>query len=112
MLNETFSVIFKHRVFFGDFQPWIQQMGVHKLPKKDNQPFYNVLVEDGSVRYAADESLTVAKPQRITHPAVGRYFKEFKSDVGYIANDTLLKQYPEDQTRAAQLHLEANDASS
>ena len=86
-------------------------MGVHKLPRKDNQPFYNVLVEDGSVRYAADESLTVAKPQRITHSAVGRYFKEFKSDVGYIANDTLLKQYPEDQTRAAQLHLQYAAAS-
>ena len=81
-------------------------MGVHKLPKKDNQPFYNVLVEDGSVRYAADESLEVAKPQRITHSAIGRYFKEFKSDVGYIANDTLLKQYPEDAARAEHLHLQ------
>lgn len=32
---------------------WIQQMGVENLPKKGHQPFYNVLVEDGSTRYAA-----------------------------------------------------------
>ena len=32
-------------------------MGVDRLPRKDKQPFYNVLVDDGSVRYAADENL-------------------------------------------------------
>lgn len=32
---------------------WILQMGVNNLPKKDQQPFYNVLVADGSNRYAA-----------------------------------------------------------
>ncbi|KAF5308336.1 hypothetical protein FQR65_LT06227 [Abscondita terminalis] len=32
---------------------WQQQMGVHKLRLKDQQPFYNVLVEDGSQRYVA-----------------------------------------------------------
>ena len=33
---------------------WIAQMGVDRLPNGRNQPFYNVLVEDGSNRYAAD----------------------------------------------------------
>ena len=32
---------------------WVLQMGVHLLEKKDDQPFYNVLVDDGSTRYAA-----------------------------------------------------------
>jgi hemimethylated DNA binding protein len=32
-------------------------MGVDRLPRKDSQPFYNVLVDDGSIRYAADENL-------------------------------------------------------
>ena len=36
---------------------WIRQMGVDNLPKKSNQPFYNVLVEDGSTRYAAQGEL-------------------------------------------------------
>ena len=34
-------------------QAWILQMGVDRLPLGPNQPFYNVLVEDGSNRYAA-----------------------------------------------------------
>lgn len=32
---------------------WIEQMGVHHLPLGPDQPFYNVLVEDGTNRYAA-----------------------------------------------------------
>lgn len=31
-------------------QSWMKQMGVERLERKDNQPFYNVLVEDGSNR--------------------------------------------------------------
>ena len=33
---------------------WIKQMGVDRLPNKDKQPFYNVLVSDGTNRYAAE----------------------------------------------------------
>merc|ERR1712059_34648 len=36
---------------------WIRQMGVDRLPSKDKQPFYNVLVADGSNRYAAQVNL-------------------------------------------------------
>lgn len=32
---------------------WQAQMNVNRLSLKDNQPFYNVLVEDGSHRYVA-----------------------------------------------------------
>ena len=32
---------------------WIQQMGVDNLNRKHHQPFYNVMVDDGSIRYAA-----------------------------------------------------------
>ena len=38
---------------------WISHMGVDKLPLKDKQPFYNVLVADGSQRYAAQENLVI-----------------------------------------------------
>ena len=40
-------------------------MGVDRLRWKEKQPFYNVLVEDGSCRYAASENLFPTKPQRI-----------------------------------------------
>ena len=33
---------------------WVRQMGVNKLQRGVNQPFYNVLVADGSKRYAAE----------------------------------------------------------
>ena len=32
---------------------WIQRMGVDQSPGGRNQPFYNVLGDDGSQRYAA-----------------------------------------------------------
>lgn len=34
-------------------QEWITTMRVHQLPNGANQPFYNVLVQDGTCRYAA-----------------------------------------------------------
>lgn len=39
-----------------------------------HQPFYNVLMEDGSCRYAAQENLEYnVEPQETPHPDVGRY---------------------------------------
>jgi F-box protein 21 len=40
-------------------EDWIQQMGVENLPNKRHQPFYNVLVEDGSTRYAAQGKIII-----------------------------------------------------
>merc|ERR1719383_144103 len=74
---------------------WIRQMGVDRLPRKDNQPFYNVLVEDGSNRYAADENLEACEPVRIEHSEVGKYFKEFSGSLGYLPNDELRLEYPD-----------------
>lgn len=37
---------------------WQVQMGIHELRDKDDQPFYNVLVEDGSHRYVAQGTLS------------------------------------------------------
>ena len=53
-------------------------MGVHKLPHAEKQPFYRVLVSDGSERYAAEESLEPILPTapRIDHYMVGRFFRD------------------------------------
>jgi len=76
---------------------WIQQMGVYSLPKQDNQPFYNVLVSDGSQRYAADENLVPIKPVRIAHMLVGKYFQTFDDKIGYIPTKEMMDHlYPED----------------
>ena len=47
-------------------QEWIIQMGVNNLPKKKYQPFYNVLVEDGSNRYAAQGQSEFFSPSVFT----------------------------------------------
>jgi len=88
---------------------WIHQMGVNRLPRQEKQPFYHVLVEDGSSRYAADENLEIAKPIRITHPAIGRYFKNFHSDIGYEPNEELGKEYPEDKDTRERFYLSSDN---
>ena len=72
-------------------------MGVDKLVGKDKQPFYNVLVADGSNRYAAQENLRPIKPQPVSHPEVGRYFHTFQPGLGYLPNNELLKLYPHEK---------------
>ncbi|XP_069070603.1 F-box only protein 21 [Pleurodeles waltl] len=75
---------------------WIRNMGVHNLPFGPNQPFYNVLVADGSCRYAAQENLEYnTEIQEIPHLEIGRYFSEF-SGTYYFANEELQLRYPED----------------
>ena len=72
-------------------------MGVDKLVNKDKQPFYNVLVSDGSNRYAAQENISPIKPEEVTHPEVGKYFDSFQPTSGYIANKQLEKAYPDER---------------
>ncbi|KAG5840408.1 hypothetical protein ANANG_G00188500 [Anguilla anguilla] len=77
-------------------QEWITTMRVHQLSYGDNQPFYNVLVQDGTCRYAAQENLEPhSDPLEIAHPEVGRYFSEFCA-THYAANEELQARYPED----------------
>jgi F-box protein 21 len=77
---------------------WIYQMGVHKLPNKEKQPFYNVLVEDGSTRYAAQENLEPSKQTiQIKHQEIGKYFKEF-AFTHYIPNEQKANEYPDDES--------------
>ncbi|XP_059080644.1 F-box only protein 21-like isoform X2 [Tigriopus californicus] len=75
---------------------WILQMGVNKLPHGADQPFCNVLVEDGSIRYAAEDNLEpVPSDSMIAHPLAGKYFSSHNGRV-YIPNQELQKVYPED----------------
>ncbi|XP_037536151.1 F-box only protein 21 isoform X2 [Nematolebias whitei] len=77
-------------------QEWITTMRVHQLSNGANQPFYNVLVQDGTCRYAAQENLEPhSAPMEIGHPEVGRYFSEF-TETHYVANEELQTRYPED----------------
>ncbi|CAL8331264.1 unnamed protein product [Arctogadus glacialis] len=79
-------------------QEWISTMRVNQLSSGADQPFYNVLVQDGTCRYAAQENLEPHEdPLEIGHPEVGRYFSEF-SNTHYVANEELETRYPEDMS--------------
>uniref|UniRef100_A0A4W3HMF4 F-box protein 21 n=1 Tax=Callorhinchus milii TaxID=7868 RepID=A0A4W3HMF4_CALMI len=81
---------------------WMRNMGVYNLPNGPNQPFYNVLVQDGSCRYAAQENLVYnPAPLEIGHEKVGRYFSEF-TGFHYVANVELQMQYPSDLASTSQ----------
>ncbi|XP_022093266.1 F-box only protein 21-like [Acanthaster planci] len=81
---------------------WQRHMGVHHLPKQEKQPFYNVLVEDCSNRYAAQENLDfIDVPVTISHPEVGKYFQNFTGKC-YLPNDELACQYPNDMAVTTQ----------
>ena len=81
-------------------QSWITQMGVHKLESKDKQPFYNVLVSDGSNRYAAQENLEPRQdPVTVSHQEVGKYFETFDPELGYIVNSQCREEYPHDKLK-------------
>ncbi|KAF5272115.1 hypothetical protein FQA39_LY01198 [Lamprigera yunnana] len=77
---------------------WQQQMGVHKLRFKDQQPFYNVLVEDSSHRYVAQENLITTNEAGFLslHDDLGRYFSHY-FETHYVPNAEKEKEFPDDK---------------
>lgn len=81
---------------------WVVQMGVDQLNGGHLQPFYNVLVEDHTTRYVAQENILIPKdPHPILHFSAGKYFAAYKGD-HYQPNRVLRRAYPEDQYCAGQ----------
>jgi F-box protein 21 len=75
---------------------WVLQMGVKNLRNGEQQPFYNVLVADGSLRYAAQENLEIEKEgEPIEHPEIGKHFDHY-SNHQYFPNEQKANEYPED----------------
>ncbi|KAB7499516.1 F-box only protein 21 [Armadillidium nasatum] len=63
---------------------------------RSDQPFYSVLLKDGSTCYAPQESVTFRRrPCAINQFEVGRYFKRFNGAV-YEPNPEHSSEYPDD----------------
>eukprot|EP00731_Ephydatia_muelleri_P022921 Em0015g504a len=79
-------------------ESWMARMRVNQLQMGRRQPFYHVLVEDGTTRYAAQENLepcTQADFPLIRHWELGRYFVGVM-ERGYVPNQALRNVYCED----------------
>ncbi|KAI4462321.1 hypothetical protein MML48_5g00018399 [Holotrichia oblita] len=76
---------------------WQKQMNVEKLRFAGNQPFYSVLVEDGSKRYVAQENLETTDDTGFLYlnEDIGRHFSHF-FQTHYVPNAEKEKEYPED----------------
>ncbi|PAA91833.1 hypothetical protein BOX15_Mlig000689g1, partial [Macrostomum lignano] len=84
-------------------EEWIRTMGVDRLPRGRDQPFYRVLVEDGSERYVAEENIDLMQDSPIhrfsavTHPEVGKFFiRRHQLGCVYLLHSALADRYPQD----------------
>lgn len=84
---------------------WIGRMRVHELARGPNQPFYHVLVDDGTHRYAAEDNLKLTEPLMIQHPDIGRHFQRF-DDRRYVPNAEKMAHYPEDEAAVQRILLD------
>ena len=67
-----------------------------------DQPFYNILFEDGEHRYCSQENLNLRNVSEnaapIQHKAVGYFFVDYNKETGlHILTEHLRKRYPEDE---------------
>ncbi|KAK4611964.1 F-box only protein 21 [Fulvia fulva] len=76
---------------------WIQQMRVDSLPNGRNQPFYNVVAEDESVRYVAAENIEVVEeePSQSLMKMAGKYFKRWDGERKVFVSN-VRDEYPDD----------------
>ncbi|KAF4305814.1 F-box domain cyclin-like protein [Botryosphaeria dothidea] len=77
---------------------WMHAMNIDGLPNGRNQAFYNVLCEDSSSRYVAEENIhttTDAPPDFLLNKLAGRYFRRWDSrEARFVSN--IKDEYPDD----------------
>lgn len=76
---------------------WIERMQVDNLSRGRDQPFYNIVAEDKSQRYVAEDNIQVLRepPAETLLQLAGRYFKRWDdSENKFVSN--IRDQYPED----------------
>ncbi|KAF7541074.1 hypothetical protein G7054_g798 [Neopestalotiopsis clavispora] len=76
---------------------WIAEMRVDDLPRGRQQPFYNIVADDKSTRYVAEENIQILleEPPATLMDMAGRYFKRWNSDEMKF-DSNMLDEYPDD----------------
>ncbi|KKY16325.1 putative f-box domain-containing protein [Diplodia seriata] len=77
---------------------WMHAMNIDGLPNGRNQAFYNVLCEDSSSRYVAEENIQVTAdppPEFLLNKLAGRYFRRWDTtESKFVSN--IKDEYPDD----------------
>ncbi|KAF9638547.1 F-box domain cyclin-like protein [Lasiodiplodia theobromae] len=77
---------------------WMHAMNIDGLPNGRNQAFYNVLCEDSSSRYVAEENIQVTSdppPDFLSNKLAGRYFRRWDPlQSKFVSN--IRDEYPDD----------------
>ncbi|RMZ91811.1 hypothetical protein DV736_g945, partial [Chaetothyriales sp. CBS 134916] len=83
-------------------ETWIRMNGVDNLPMGRRQPFYHVLVEDGSLRYVAEENVKLLEQDEMREPMwqkfpiqIGKWFKRWDPERGVFVSN-VATEYPDD----------------
>ncbi|KAI6930562.1 hypothetical protein KC337_g15857 [Hortaea werneckii] len=76
---------------------WIEQMRVDDLPRGRHQPFFNVVADDKSLRYVAEENILPdhSRPGPALMGIAGRYFKRWDETQGKFVSN-IRDEYPDD----------------
>ncbi|KAL8673344.1 MAG: hypothetical protein Q9168_002223 [Polycauliona sp. 1 TL-2023] len=77
-------------------EAWMSQMGIDRLSRGRHQSFYNVLVEDKSVRYVAEENIddSPAEVSASLMSLAGRHFKRW-DDTTKMFISNIKDEYPD-----------------
>lgn len=76
---------------------WIERMQVDNLRRGRWQPFYNIVAEDKSHRYVAEENIQILRERPVEElmQVAGRYFKRWDDTANKFVSN-LRDQYPDD----------------
>eukprot|EP01138_Halocafeteria_seosinensis_P004807 gb/GECG01004915.1/.p1 GENE.gb/GECG01004915.1/~~gb/GECG01004915.1/.p1 ORF type:complete len:292 (+),score=32.73 gb/GECG01004915.1/:1-876(+) len=87
-------------------EEWILQMGIDRLKKGRNQPFYHCLADlrdraEPALTYVAQDNIVpVAPDSPVYHPMAEKFFSQFINSVGYVPQEFVHYEYPEDSCLA------------
>ncbi|KAK5561033.1 hypothetical protein LTR46_001343 [Exophiala xenobiotica] len=101
-IREYLAVIYGWDPYCRMQEQWIAHNQVDRLPNGRHQPFYNVLVDDESTRYVAQENVIVLSPEEITEHVlssfpieIGKWFKRYDPKLGVFVSN-VREEYPDD----------------
>lgn len=101
-IREYLAVIYGWDPYCRMQEQWIAHNQVDRLPNGRHQPFYNVLVDDESTRYVAQENVIVLSPEEITEEVlnsfpieIGKWFKRYDPSTGMFVSN-VREEYPDD----------------